>query len=102
MKIELFTLKIGSHPYVPSLVQFRGVEYANIRVASETIVGQYGFYHALGIIGRAFVLTNEEFQKFLTHEIPFAVGISNGENFISFRGKFRCDTSHFQWVYNVK
>ena len=98
MTTKRFTLHVDDPTRSTPLVHFDGEEYPSLEEASKAIAGNYGRFHALEIHGRAFVLANKDAQKFLTQEIPFTVGVSNGETLMTLPGKFQGDTSHIRWV----
>ena len=82
----------------PQVIQFYGIEYQTVYEASKTIIGQYGHFHALRILGRVFVLNNEEAQVIFKQKIPFTAGVTNGKESISLPGNSHDDTSHFKWI----
>jgi len=98
MTTKRFTLHVDDPTRSTPLVHFEGEEYPSLEEASKAIAGNYGRFHSLEILGRAFVLANKDAQEFLTQGIPFTVGASNGGTFMSMPGKFQGDTSHIRWV----
>lgn len=98
MTSKQFTLYNSSPDVPPQVIQFYGIEYQTVHEASKTTIGQYGHLHALRILGRVFVLNNEEAQVIFKHEIPFTAGVSNGKESISLPGKSHDDAIHFKWI----
>lgn len=62
-----------------------GVEYENLRLASDAILGQYGYKMAVEILGRSFSIAMEDAQLFAEKGIPFSLGFSHANGFARFR-----------------
>jgi len=97
MTTKLFTLHVDTPDHPNTFVQFLGIEYPTLQKACEANVGNYGFFHPVEILGRAFILSNDAALEFFRQNIPYKSGYSNGVEFKSWSKRFRRKINHIHW-----